>query len=1628
MRRLLKTVIFLALATLSLLFAMPVSAAEAAGEPCRIYSDGGEYVLVCGDGEMRSDSLTSLFAEVPQGSTVTLDGLSSDGSILISHPSLTLTGSLALTGGATLTLDGGNLTFRAVTLTSEGQAVRIKRGTLTLESGSITARGASVVLDFAASAEYIQTGGAITSTEGVALSVWQGSATVRGGRICSLSDLAVVSSSTLTLVGAPELVGASYDIALSSPATLYEGNAVFRGSARTKLLYGVERGRVKAAFYTESADSLSGISLYSTLGEQLTLRYLEAGEYGCDEGTGAVWLPFFVTFVREGGGETVVECMSSDTVTPPTPPSVSGYAHTGWCYSDGESFDVGASVQGDVTVYATYSLLPPTFRMRGEGFAFDGEERYISISDITHPLLESGYLSFEWYKDGAPLSSYTQTHPIRYASDSGIYEARITFTVGTDTVTVSTPSVDIRITKRVVNIPKIPSKFYTGQHQSPEIAENGIYTAAPVTGREVGIYPVRLTLIDPANNSFFGTLEAHAYSDFEIKRAENSWTESLAISDFYTGGAPIPTARAAFGEVRYLYASAADGLFSSSPPTEAGEYLVRAFVDGTENYTSLESETVAFKVILEVPLAISVKIPPTRESYTAFERIDPEGICVEVVYNSKRCALLYSDSLTFSYQTSGADSLRYGDSGVTVSYMGASVMLPLSVGRAEYDISSVVFSDLTLTFDGEPKTIPQPTGLPVGLDGIPLCATVSGGGTDAADYTVILTFYSESRNYTLPEPISATLTVLPRECEVVWGAREFVYDGGEKLPSAFYTDIYGRRIDLSVEGRHSLAGTYTATVRSENPNYTLKNPTAEYTVLKADYDLSGAVWVGGEFVYNGSSHSVTLTGLPDGVGVIGYLNADATLAGSYVASATLSYDARNYNPPTVPDFAWQVCRAEYPSGGYHFADLAVTYDGGVHYPTLVGEMPCGLDGSVPSYTFSRGVCHVAEGRAAVTVVFSTDSRNYNPPPSLVAFVTVSAMEISVEWGNSEFVYCAAYTVPSAVSEYTSVTVTGGGVDAGDYIARATSDNPDYLVTNCELPFSILRAENAWTAEPSVSDVFYGRLPSPEGACIAGALVPAYYSAASGEPLAEIPRAVGEYILVLSSEGDRNYLPISSEPLRFSVIAVVPVSVSASLTGTPLVAMSSLGEEDITVLLHYNDGTSSPVPHRLAEIQYQSGESLRHSDTELTVSYLGFAVTLPISVGRADYDMSHVRWENTLLVFDGSERVAYLSGLPEGVTVREYISCSATAAGRYPLAATVDYDRENYNPPKIPSGVMIIERCIVPLPIIESVVYDGEWHLPEVPESALYTASFADGVRAAGHYPVRLTLADGANYAFPTGAASASVDFVVARRPITVRVADVRLCLFEEDYVPSFVITEGTLVGSDTLTPTYTERDGRIYARFDSPSYDITVIAGTLEHTRSLSPRALGIIIFSLLLLLLVLLIVYLLLRHRAYAYYSVRSRLFGATAELADPTPPPPPTEEEKKEDTDADAVSEVAAISVEYADGAISDSLAKDLIRRDEVIVTEGRRRGIINVDTLSRAFSAGDRVDVNILKRRSLIPYDTAYIKVLARGIIDKPLEVYANDFSLSAVKMIALSGGKAIRVGTMLAPRTEKNKEKP
>ena len=95
-----------------------------------------------------------------------------------------------------------------------------------------------------------------------------------------------------------------------------------------------------------------------------------------------------------------------------------------------------------------------------------------------------------------------------------------------------------------------------------------------------------------------------------------------------------------------------------------------------------------------------------------------------------------------------------------------------------------------------------------------------------------------------------------------------------------------------------------------------------------------------------------------------------------------------------------------------------------------------------------------------------------------------------------------------------------------------------------------------------------------------------------------------------------------------------------------------------------------------------------------------------------------------------------------------------------------------------------------------------------------------------------------------------------------------------------------------------------------------------------------------------------------------------------------------------------------------INDEEAKSAVKRERV--APRRRdglRSIVNVDTLSQNFPSGGEVTLAALTEKKLVPQGTTYVKVLARGMLDKPLRVHADDFSLDAVKMIVITGGQAI-----------------
>ena len=142
------------------------------------------------------------------------------------------------------------------------------------------------------------------------------------------------------------------------------------------------------------------------------------------------------------------------------------------------------------------------------------------------------------------------------------------------------------------------------------------------------------------------------------------------------------------------------------------------------------------------------------------------------------------------------------------------------------------------------------------------------------------------------------------------------------------------------------------------------------------------------------------------------------------------------------------------------------------------------------------------------------------------------------------------------------------------------------------------------------------------------------------------------------------------------------------------------------------------------------------------------------------------------------------------------------------------------------------------------------------------------------------------------------------------------------------------------------------------------------------------------------------------------------------------PTHEENNENTDTeitlskicpdpDTVLVLDTVSVEEANDLMSDAEAKASLKEissDEIQFSNYSMTGKkyeVNIDVISAAFLPNETVSLQSLKEKRLISKNAKAVKILARGTLDKPLTVIAQDFSTAAIKMITLTGGHAMIV---------------
>lgn len=154
-------------------------------------------------------------------------------------------------------------------------------------------------------------------------------------------------------------------------------------------------------------------------------------------------------------------------------------------------------------------------------------------------------------------------------------------------------------------------------------------------------------------------------------------------------------------------------------------------------------------------------------------------------------------------------------------------------------------------------------------------------------------------NSLLDAPLSSDMSVYAKFSintiqDVTFEDVETTYDGTEKT-IAVSNLPNGASVVYDKINTYTNVGEYTVTATISQENHENLQLMATLKINKAAYDMSGVVFADKAVTYNGESHSITATNLPDGV-TVEYTGNNQTNADEYTITATFTGDSANYEP------------------------------------------------------------------------------------------------------------------------------------------------------------------------------------------------------------------------------------------------------------------------------------------------------------------------------------------------------------------------------------------------------------------------------------------------------------------------------------------------------------------------------------------------------------------------------------------------------------------------------------------------------------------------------------------------------------------------------------------------------------
>lgn len=333
-------------------------------------------------------------------------------------------------------------------------------------------------------------------------------------------------------------------------------------------------------------------------------------------------------------------------------------------------------------------------------------------------------------------------------------------------------------------------------------------------------------------------------------------------------------------------------------PSDVGIYQVKAvfsIINGDEgNYEQIEDMTATLTII---PATINFEYVRLDNQTFVYDGAPhslvvtnmPSNIGYEYVNNSHTDVGEYEVSVNINY-----DDKNYIISG----YVPLKAILKIT--PAKIDMSNVKFQNKAFVYDGELKVVEISGELPQYVE---VLRYGNNTRTDVGTSNAFVEFIVTNSNYLPVENMSCQLIITPKSVSVSLKQNIFVYTGEPITVEVYVSGVLdGDQIEISVLNSSNInAGKHIATVESlGNNNYSvLGSPSLVYEIKKADFDMTGIVFVDTNCTYDGKNHVPELQGvLPQGLTYTLIGASNLVNVGVYDVVCKFNVTNRNYNIPS----------------------------------------------------------------------------------------------------------------------------------------------------------------------------------------------------------------------------------------------------------------------------------------------------------------------------------------------------------------------------------------------------------------------------------------------------------------------------------------------------------------------------------------------------------------------------------------------------------------------------------------------------------------------------------------------------------------------------------------------------------